>query len=183
MKIVAKKFNKNDKQQDLISIYLDSFPGCERVDYFDLFEGVFNDFEMYGFYDGDTLVGLAHLCKKSNFTHCNYLAVSKNVRSKGYGSEILSWIKSFNNNSPIIVDVEFPDDSAENGENRKRRIKFYEKNGFRPGKYHFHWEGTHMLYLICGEDFSPEQIMSHLQHIFPTIKDVKALTKKELQKF
>ena len=57
-----------------------------------------------------------------------YLAVNDKIRSRGYGSKMLDWLKR-NTNKIIVLDVESIDPSAENALQREKRISFYNKNG------------------------------------------------------
>lgn len=157
---------------DIKQLYENSFPKEEQVDFFGLFSGVFKDFKLYGLYENNDLIGMAHFYNDKNFVHLNYFAIDKEHQSKGYGSFIISWLKRNFNNKAIVVDVEELDSNALNSENRIKRKKFYNKNGFIDGKYTFMWEGTFMTYMYT-ESICHIEFMDYIQKIFPTIKDVK----------
>ena len=59
-----------------------------------------------------------------------YFAVNAQQRSKGYGSQIIHELKQVARGREIILNVEKPDQSAENNTHRVQRITFYERNGF-----------------------------------------------------
>lgn len=59
-----------------------------------------------------------------------YFAVNAQQRSKGYGSQIIHELKQVARGREIILNVEKPDQSAENNTQRVQRITFYERNGF-----------------------------------------------------
>ena len=59
-----------------------------------------------------------------------FFAVNADFRGRGYGSAILTYLKEKNPNRSVILNVEPLDEEAENAEERIRRMRFYEKNGF-----------------------------------------------------
>lgn len=83
--------------------------------------------------DEDT-IGFAfiHFLKKTNVKFLVYLAVSKIMQNHGIGSQLLSEIKKLKNTDMIIAEVDDPDTSKDQieFENRKSRLKFFERNGF-----------------------------------------------------
>ena len=167
-----RKIKGNNNCEDVIKLYIDSFPEAERVPFDDLFTGVFAPFEFVCLYDGDKIVGMLHYNNADNFVHCNYLAVSKEYQDQGNGSRILSWVKENYPGKSLVVDIEELDDTADNRENRIRRKSFYERNGFVQGDYVFDWEGVFMTYMHCG-DVDAEEFMSYIQIVFPTIHNVR----------
>ena len=170
IKVEQIKLNCNDEQAR--KVYKNSFPVNERVPFKSLFEGVFKDFTLYGFYIDDVLTGFIHLLNAEDFVHLNYLAVAEGYRDKGIGSYIISWIKNKFDNKPLVADVENVDFGAENNSQRLQRLKFYYKNGFTDGVTEFDWEGTSMYY-IHTNTISDEKFMEHIQICFPTIKNLR----------
>lgn len=162
--------------EEVKKLYEDSFPKEEKINFSNFFSGVFKNFKLYALYKNKTLLGMFHFNNTQNFVHLNYLAISKDYQSNGYGSAIISWLKKEFKGKTIVVDIEEIDCSAPNNSNRIKRKNFYKKNGFVCGEYDFYWEGTFMTYMNCGE-LNGEQFMEYIQIIFPTIIDVK---KKEL---
>ena len=57
-----------------------------------------------------------------------YLAVNDRIRSKGYGTKILDWLKQ-NTEKIIVLNVESLNPSAPNAQHREKRISFYSRNG------------------------------------------------------
>ncbi len=159
------------KCADVKVLYHDSFPIEEQVDFYSLFSGVFKDYELYAIYDKNKLMAMAHFKETEGFVHVNYLAVKSEYQSQGYGSAFLTFIKEKFNHKALVLDIEELDEQAINNLNRIRRIKFYKKNGFKEGKYKFHWEGVLMTYMNTGK-INAEDFMRYIQIVFPTIKDV-----------
>ena len=59
-----------------------------------------------------------------------YLAVNQEMRSKGYGGEILNYAYEQDGKRNIILNVERLDQTADNYEQRLKRVSFYEKTGY-----------------------------------------------------
>jgi len=163
---------KNLNNSELEALYIDSFPKEERIDFKDVFSGVFKPFKLYALYDNNVLVGMAHFNETDNFVHLNYLAVSKKFQSKGYGTSIISWLKEKYNNKAIVVDIEEVSELAQNNSFRIKRKNFYQKNRFVEGKYTFMWEGVFMTYMHTKK-LNANEFMEYIQKIFPTIFDIK----------
>jgi GNAT superfamily N-acetyltransferase len=77
-----------------------------------------------------------------NFIFIDYFLVNPNTRGKGVGSKVLNAFKR--RGKTIILEVEPPDTE---GEDAERRIRFYEKNGFR--------KAEHIEYTRSDEDGTP----------------------------
>lgn len=60
----------------------------------------------------------------------DYLAVTDNMRGKNVGTQVLTWMKEKYPDQRIGLEIETPDESAPNQEQRLRRKAFYERNGF-----------------------------------------------------
>lgn len=160
----------NNKELELL--YIDSFPIEERIDFSQMFSGVFENFKLYALYDKGILIGMAHYNETKNFVHLNYFAISKKYQNLGYGSYVISWLKKKYDNKAIVVDIEELSDLASNNENRIKRKRFYKKNNFSEGNYTFMWEGVYMTYMYT-ESINPDEFMEYIQIIFPTINTVK----------
>jgi ribosomal protein S18 acetylase RimI-like enzyme len=80
----------------------------------------------------DQLVGFAllHDLTVVPFILLDYLAVQKNLRCQGYGSELLRFVreKCWKEDTTLLVEAEDPDFGDNRGE-RLRRINFYQRNG------------------------------------------------------
>lgn len=106
----------------------ESFPSEERRD--DNMQRNYTDhnslFTAYLIMDDDIKIGLITLWKLDSFYYVEHLATSPNVRNKGYGKLILQSLLNDFSDLKIVLEVELPQD-----EYSKRRIGFYERNGFR----------------------------------------------------
>lgn len=86
--------------------------------------------EFYAYYDGDRLCGFSYTIREGNVVFAMYLAVSDRIRSRGYGSAILRLMKEYHRDREIVLNIEPPDKTAENNEQRVKRLTFYKQNGF-----------------------------------------------------
>ena len=75
--------------------------------------------------------GIVYLLRNDKFVYLFYLIVDKDYRQKGYGSKILNEVNKLYGDRPIVITIESPyKEDAENIDERKKRLKFYEKNGY-----------------------------------------------------
>ena len=82
--------------------------------------------------DGGQFVGFSYTLESENFLYVYYLAVCEDLRSKGYGSKILQAIKNDNPGRTITLAIEdMSKRDAPNYNQRLRRLKYYESNGFK----------------------------------------------------
>lgn len=77
----------------------------------------------------DTNIGVITVWSLDGFYYVEHLATSPAVRNKGYGNKIISSLLDRYRGSVIILEVELPED-----EMSRRRIGFYERNGFKLSK-------------------------------------------------
>ena len=83
------------------------------------------------YYDNDLFVGILFTIEFEDTLFVFYIAVNDKIHSKGYGSELLKVIFNKYPNKSITLFIETMDDkTAINYEQRIKRLKFYEKNGF-----------------------------------------------------
>ncbi len=87
------------------------------------------DFNVY--YDEDLFVGILFTIESGDTLFVFYIAVNDAIHSKGYGSKLLQVLFEKYPQKAITLFIETMDDvSAENYEQRVKRLAFYERNGF-----------------------------------------------------
>lgn len=112
-------------------LYHEAFPKEERLPWWVLrFMTVLNGVELSAFYDGAEFCGFTHTTATDDTVYVMFFAVNENLRSKGYGSAILEKLKQLHSDKAIILNVEPLDDRAPNADQRVKRMRFYERNGF-----------------------------------------------------
>lgn len=82
------------------------------------------------YYDETLFIGFTYLVESKNKVFITYIAVNNEIRSKGYGSQILNTIKSRFPGKTISLNVERLIEDCDNYEQRIKRVKFYERNDF-----------------------------------------------------
>ena len=132
---MQKVFYKQNKTgvSDITNLYLTAFPENERppVKYF--FEAVnrFEDNQLISFYDKNQFVGFAYVVVYKDMVYIAFLAVSENLRGKGYGTAILNELKEMYHGYVILLCFEEVNEKYPDFDNRLRRKLFYERNGFK----------------------------------------------------
>ena len=115
--------------QQVNDIYEKSFPKEERYITLDNMAHRQNT-ELYCLIDNNQVVGMIYLIFYKDMIFILYLAVSQEKRSKGYGSYLLKWCLQKYFDKKIFLNIEEVKKDFKDYETRKKRLKFYQKNGF-----------------------------------------------------
>ena len=94
--------------------------------------------------------GLINIWNFDNFIFIEHFAIAPEMRNKGIGQQALKII-SENQNLPIVLEVELPNDEIS-----QRRIKFYEREGFRLLEYQYKQPPYRE-----GDNFIPMKLMAY----------------------
>lgn len=132
MKLVKIK-NPNSKEfEKAWKIYESSFPSDERRDLDGLSKNFKNRiYNFYSVYEKGLLIGILDGWVFDSFKFIEHLAIKQKLREKGLGTGLLKKIIK-ENKKLIIGEVEKPETEI-----AKRRIKFWEKAGFKLNKYDY----------------------------------------------
>ena len=135
IEIDIKKFKK-----EIYPEYKSLFPAVERKPYFVLKKSFKNNYTKFVEIINDKLtVGFFILFFIDSNIQVDYFGIFKKHQSHGYGSEALNMLKEKYEKYSMFVEVEKADcgESEEENKTRKRRIDFYEKNGFKSINFSF----------------------------------------------
>lgn len=157
MRLVKITGDFEDKEK-LYALNDEAFPKEERIPSEKLLALLGElDCDAWAFYE-DTFVGFAILLSDSSLqeAYLSYFAVDSAYRSKGYGGTALTKLAEVYSGYQIVLDMERMDDSAENYEQRLRRLAFYERNGYRRAKVGFRYFGMD-LEIMCSQGAFREQ--------------------------
>ena len=136
MNLFTKNYTNAPDRAEIKRIYLSSFPKHERLPFWVLrFLTVRKGIDMLGYYDGDELCGFTYTVTAGKILFVLFFAVKQELRGKGHGSAILGCMKQCNPEKSVLLNVEPLDPRADNFEERAKRFRFYEKNGFYDTKY------------------------------------------------
>lgn len=119
----------------------------------------------WAYYQNDEFCGVSYLVSHEEMTFVLYLAVNNQVQSKGYGSAILETLKEKFSGKNITLNIEGLDPSADNYEQRVKRLKFYKKNGFYDTDYTITDRGETFLTLTTSPSFSVEVFKKVLREL------------------
>jgi GNAT superfamily N-acetyltransferase len=149
-------FSKNAKK--VKRLFRSAFPAVEKIPFwilrlFSLRRGI----DFLSFSGGGVFVGFTYLVSYKKTTFVLYLATDDSLRGKGYGSRILSFIKDKKPGQRIVLNIEPLDDKAPNAEQRRKRLAFYEKNGFAETGYVVRDSSASYDALCCGSSFDPDE--------------------------
>lgn len=175
MNLKAEHIKKSMKDyKDILEIYRNSFPKAERFPVWLLrvmshLKGI----NSIAFRDGDMLCGFSYFLVNEETVFILFLAVNDKIRSKGYGSQIISWIKNNYPDRNIFLDVEKPDENAENNYQRLKRIEFYRRNGIFETNTFFTYDNITYEILSTDKNFNEEAYNENLLSYFKIFRKKK----------
>ena len=131
MELSAMPYRKVHSKKEVRALYRSAFVQEERLPFFLLsVSSCLRGVGMECYFDADRLIGFTHRTRCGSLLFIMFFAVEQSVRGMGYGSAILSYLKEQERDATIVLNVEPVDVQAANYEERVRRMRFYEKNGF-----------------------------------------------------
>ena len=151
MKLIG---NTPEELKKAKALYYRAFPKNERRSFPELVENRFGNTEVFCFYDRETFVGMACLLNTPTVSHIIYLAIDESLRGHGYGSNALKLLHQSKAGRKIMVDIEVPDEQAENAEQRKMRKKFYLRAGYEETPVKYEWRNENYEILSFGGQIS-----------------------------
>ena len=165
MKLIRLKNISDNYFQKAWALYEDAFPFEERRLLDD--QSYILQYDSYHFdilIDKDQFLGFILWWNFKTYRYIDHFATSVQQRNKGIGTFILNnFIER--NDKPIILEVELPTSSI-----NERRIKFYERLGFKLNKHHYEIPPT-------KKDQSPLQLLIMSYPSIITKKDVEHFVK------
>ena len=168
MILTVKRINKNLLDyKNIKALYQRAFPKEERIPIYILqILAGFKIFDALAFYNGEQLCGFSYSMVLKKAVLLMYLAVNDNMRSKGYGSRVLTYVKEKYPDKPVILEVEEPDDNADNAKQRRSRIAFYKRNGFYQTNQYVKIRNVRYEIMSTEEGFTAEDIRNIRKEMF-----------------
>ena len=128
-------------------------------------------YEALGLYDGEDLVAYALIWLEPGwpFALLDYLGTMAGLRDRGLGSRMLDLLaEHYAHFRGIFGEAEAPENGDPAGEPlRRRRLAFYQRNGFRYGGYDCALFGVHYKTLCWAEPMpAEEEILRKHQEIY-----------------
>ena len=124
------KIDENTKNlEEIKQLYWDAFPFEERIPFY-IMVLVGNDrgVEFLSVYDDDIWLGFIHTLVGEKLSYIFYFAIDRRLRQSGYGSKILREYKKMH--PRLSLAIEPVEEGSDNIKQRKKRLEFYNKNGF-----------------------------------------------------
>lgn len=114
-------------------LYQAAFPASEKKP-FSMIRSMYKKGKSDVWYcaDGGKFAGLVITINGPDKILLDYLAVVKNRRGQGIGSEMLQKMREQYTGKGVFLEIEIVDEAADNYEERKRRKQFYLSNGMTP---------------------------------------------------
>ncbi len=164
------------------ALYESAFPANERIPIKHLLDNKIKR-EFWAFFDKEDgandaapkFCGFSNSISHGSITNIVYFAVVPELRSRGYGSQILQAIRKQHPDTRIVVDIEVEEDSkdAEELERRNRRREFYTRNGFDSSPVDYVWQGEHYRLLSAGGTVSEKEFRDFWKEILKDIPGAK----------
>lgn len=146
------RINETNVRSKIKKLYLNTFPKFERLPFwFLIYQSKKKKSDFYAIYDDHDYVGLLFLTYYKDIVYVYYLAIEPSQQSKGYGSDILQYLKETYQDKRLLLNIEKVDKSADNYEQRLKRKNFYEKNGFKNTKFEIETKDIVYEILYSGE--------------------------------
>lgn len=160
------------------ALYESAFPANERIPMKQLLDNKIQR-EFFAFVDTidgtPTFCGFSNSITRGTITNIVYFAVEPELRSRGYGSEILKTIREQHPETRLVVDIEVEENSkdAEELERRNRRRDFYLRNGFDAVHVKYHWQGEHYRLLTAGGTVTEKEFRDFWKEVLKDIPSAK----------
>lgn len=164
------------------ALYESAFPANERIPIKHLLDNKIKR-EFWAFFDKEDgasgtapkFCGFSNSITHGSITNIVYFAVVPELRSRGYGSQILQAIRRQHPNTRIVVDIEVEEDSKDDEEleRRNRRREFYLRNGFDAAPVEYHWQGEHYRLLSAGGTVTEKEFRDFWKEVLKDIPGAK----------
>lgn len=109
----------------------------------------------WAYYDDENFCGMIYVVDSKETLFILYLAVPAELRSKGYGAKIVEDVRKQFGGKNIVLHVEDPTEVEDKNkvEQRIRRIKFYNRLGFKDTGYRVKSDITTFFLISTEEEF------------------------------
>ena len=176
---ITKSFND---MESVVALNNEAFPEEEReeIDNFIEYaeEGIC---DFLAVYDGERFIGFTLLAVNAGTAYLCYFAVDSILRSKGYGSKILSLLKDRYKDKQIVLDLERTDEDSCNMEQRISRKDFYLRNGFNETGFVLSYSGMTFEVLFYGKEFDKQSYVDLFEVVRDTTVNPSILDKWNFQ--
>ena len=121
--------------------------------------------DINGYYDDGKFCGMSIVLKDPDVFYILYLAVRPELRSHGYGAEILRILSEEADGRNVVLDIEDPYEDCDDPEIRRRRLNFYLRNGFTETQYKYFDKDGKFLIMSKSGDASQDHLYEMLRKL------------------
>ena len=160
---------KHDREgfQHIKDLYSTAFPRQEQVPLpFLINQTKKESVKFDAFYDDDVFVGLTYTISYKDISYLWYLATRSDLRSKGYGSQIMQHLHEVHSDKRIILNLDVQDESAADNDIRKKRKEFYLKNDYTSTGYSCIFNGNKLDVMSINGHVAPDEFVSIFKEFF-----------------
>ena len=152
------------------ALYLVAFPKQEQVPFPFLVSKTKNpNMQFLAYYHDTTFVGLTYTVTHEDITYLWYLATDSNLRSQGYGSQIMQHLAAIFPQQRIVLNLDVEDPTAKDSEIRKKRKQFYINNGYQTMPYKCNFNGNKLDIMTINGTLAPEEFAPIFKKFFGPI--------------
>jgi GNAT superfamily N-acetyltransferase len=169
----------SDMPEEVRKLYHDSFPEDERIPWFRLMNMLAERKLFHVYREDSRLVGISCIFPDTSISYLAYLAVVPERRNHGYGSEIMKELLRAYDGVPMVIDIEEPDEQAENNGERLRRRDFYIRCGFQPAGIFYHFYDVDYELLSYGGMITQQQFHSLIRKYWGKIAETAVYRTEE----
>ena len=159
-------------QEILERINEEAIPENERNTLDDLFAtGMDGNLEILGIYDQDEPVGFLVVRKYRRIRYLAYLAIRRDLRSRGIGGSAVRELIRRNPGCRTVVEFEAPDSDSAGNSLKVRRKHFYLRNGFNETGWFTSYDGTEFEIGCSGQTFDEKEFGEFIDYLGTIISD------------
>lgn len=125
-------FPGTKRYREVKRLFLSAFPPEERRSLLTLWllNAMRPQVALRSYREADRFCGFSLTVDSEKYLYLSFIAINPALRGQGYGSKILEQLRREHPQQALLVEVEAPDETAENCAQREKRIEFYRRNGF-----------------------------------------------------
>lgn len=159
-----------EHKKEIKKLYKAAFPFDERFPLpFLKWKARGSDVDFSAVLDNGKFIGFSYTLESENFLYVYYLAVCEELRSRGYGSKILQAIKDKKPHRTVTLAIEdMSKTDAPNYDQRLRRLKFYQANGFQRLNLKINEVGVDLELLGTDDTVSYDEFMKMMKKFLGT---------------
>ena len=142
-------------------LYLTAFPPEEREPWHVILSLSYQpcvDFSAY-YNEADEFCGLSYCVFNDSLLYVFFLAVDDGVRSRGYGTAILQHVCKAHSGRNVALEIEPLWEHEPNYDQRVRRLRFYERNGFHNTDILMCDQNVEYTVLCTGDTFDVQEFI------------------------